>query len=55
MPRTAPPKGFTCPNCACKAKTIKTVRRANGVVSRRRECPQCGKRFSTEERIKCQK
>lgn len=54
MPKHKPLAGFTCPDCGCKLKTMKTRRRARGVVSRRRECPSCGKRISTEERVKVQ-
>ena len=46
------PKGFRCPNCECALRVIRTTHRANGVTARRRACPQCGRRVTTEERPK---
>ena len=45
------PKGFNCPNCARRLRVVITRQRANGVISRRRECPECGRRVTTTERL----
>jgi transcriptional repressor NrdR len=41
-----------CPSCgSTSTHVIDTVREPNGGIRRRRECKECGKRFSTVERI----
>lgn len=44
-------RGICCPRCGCRHHSVVYVRRsAGGVVRRRRECRNCGRRFSTSER-----
>jgi hypothetical protein len=38
-----------CTSCNAKTKTLETRRRADGATRRRRECTECGRRFTTEE------
>ncbi len=41
-----------CPSCgSASTHVIDTVREPSGGIRRRRECKECGKRFSTVERI----
>lgn len=40
-----------CPNCGCWSTVIETREKTNGSKRRRRECPECGHRFSTIEQI----
>ena len=39
-----------CPRCASPSKTLETRRVPDGAVRRRRECTECGHRFTTYER-----
>jgi transcriptional repressor NrdR len=39
-----------CPRCDSPTKTLETRRVPDGAVRRRRECTQCGHRFTTYER-----
>lgn len=44
-------RGIPCPRCGCRHHSVAYVRRSNGgVVRRRRECRNCGRRFTTSER-----
>jgi transcriptional regulator NrdR family protein len=52
MTTTPNAKGYVCPNCESQMRVVKTRSRAPGVITRRRECPDCGRRVSTEERPK---
>lgn len=45
-------KGFACPECNKPTKVVKTRARASGIIARRRECPRCGYKVTTEERPK---
>ncbi len=40
-----------CPNCGSEESRVTDSRNANGGLRRRRECLQCGFRFTTYERI----
>ena len=40
-----------CPNCGCWSTVIETREKGDGNKRRRRECPECGHRFSTIEQI----
>jgi transcriptional repressor NrdR len=40
----------TCPRCDSPTKTLETRRVPDGAVRRRRECTECGHRFTTYER-----
>ena len=42
-----------CPFCGCDDTQVKDSRNAddNTAIRRRRECPECGSRFTTFERI----
>lgn len=40
-----------CPNCGCWSTVIETREKPDGKKRRRRECPECGHRFSTIEQI----
>jgi transcriptional repressor NrdR len=40
-----------CPACGAHTKTLETRRADGGAVRRRRECPDCGERFTTFERL----
>ena len=42
-----------CPFCGCEDTQVKDSRNAddNAAIRRRRECPECGSRFTTFERI----
>jgi transcriptional repressor NrdR len=40
----------TCPRCDSATKTLETRRVPDGAVRRRRECTECGHRFTTYER-----
>lgn len=52
-PRPIKLKGFNCPGClGVPLDAIRTRRGAKGVIVRRRECPICGYRITTEERPK---
>jgi transcription elongation factor Elf1 len=51
--RTTEPKGFVCPECPGVALDVLDTRaRANKVIVRRRKCPICNHRVTTEERPK---
>ena len=39
-----------CPRCDSTTRTLETRRVPDGAVRRRRECPECGHRFTTYER-----
>jgi transcriptional repressor NrdR len=39
-----------CPRCDSSTKTLETRRVPDGTVRRRRECTECGHRFTTYER-----
>jgi transcriptional repressor NrdR len=39
-----------CPRCESQTKTLETRRVPDGAIRRRRECPDCGHRFTTYER-----
>ncbi len=41
---------MTCPRCDSPTKTLETRRVPDGAVRRRRECTECGHRFTTYER-----
>ena len=45
-------RGFTCPACRLPLDVIRSSRSASGVVVRRRACPRCPHRITTEERTK---
>lgn len=45
-------KGFACPVCQEPMHVVKTRRRSSGIITRRRCCPTCGRRMTTEERPK---
>ena len=38
-----------CPTCGVEAYVIDTREQPDGTIRRRRECPQCGERWSTVE------
>jgi hypothetical protein len=38
-----------CTSCNEPTRVLETRRRADGATRRRRECTECGRRFSTEE------
>ena len=40
-----------CPHCGRWSTVIETREKTNGSKRRRRECPECGYRFSTIEQI----
>ena len=42
-----------CPFCGCDDTQVKDLRNAddNTAIRRRRECPECGSRFTTYERV----
>jgi transcriptional repressor NrdR len=40
----------TCPRCDSPTKTLETRRVPDGATRRRRECSECGHRFTTYER-----
>lgn len=42
-----------CPFCGCDDTQVKDSRNAddNTAIRRRRECPECGSRFTTYERV----
>lgn len=40
-----------CPNCGCWSTVLETREKTDGSKRRRRECPECGHRFSTIEQI----
>lgn len=40
-----------CPNCGCWSAVIRTRETPGNGKRRRRECPECGYRFSTIEQI----
>ncbi len=43
--------GVVCPSCRTPTRVLESRRAPDGdVVRRRRECPQCGRRFTTFER-----
>lgn len=48
--REPKPKGFRCPNCSKALYVIDTRQTARGVIVRRRACPDCPYRVTTEER-----
>jgi transcriptional repressor NrdR len=39
-----------CPRCDASTRTLETRRVPDGATRRRRECPDCGHRFTTYER-----
>ena len=41
---------MNCPRCDATTKTLETRRVPDGATRRRRECPECGHRFTTYER-----
>lgn len=42
---------MTCPNCECSTRVLESRQAEAGMaVRRRRECPTCGRRFTTYER-----
>jgi transcriptional regulator NrdR family protein len=44
-------RGLSCRRCRCQElRVVYTRRRLGGVQVRRRECRQCGQRFTTWER-----
>ena len=47
--KPARPKGILCPDCAVPLRVVKTRGQFN-ILTRRRYCPQCGKRLTTHER-----
>jgi transcriptional regulator NrdR family protein len=48
--RTKRPKGFRCPHCAVPLQVWDTSPTGSGIVRRRRKCPICNHRETTEER-----
>lgn len=52
MPPDRPQKfrGLVCPDCGVGLRTIRTKRPARNLVVRRRECPGCGLRLTTDEK-----
>ena len=40
---------MTCVNCGADSSVLSTRRRRDGTISRRRQCDECGCRFSTVE------
>lgn len=50
---TPPAAGLVCRQCGCAdSRVVYVVRKAQGFVTRRRECRYCGHRFSTREIIR---
>jgi hypothetical protein len=45
------PRGHVCPTCRIRLRVYKTREPAPGLVVRRRECPRCGFRICTSERL----
>ena len=41
---------MNCPRCESQTKTLETRHVPDGAIRRRRECPDCGHRFTTYER-----
>ena len=41
---------MNCPRCDSSTRTLETRRVPDGATRRRRECPDCGHRFTTYER-----
>lgn len=46
------PPGILCPACAVKTFMRRTQARRDNSVRRTRECPQCGRRLVTFERVR---
>jgi len=47
---TGKEKGIACPVCGCRHLfVVYTRQRPGGVINRRRECRNCGKRLTTSE------
>jgi transcriptional regulator NrdR family protein len=44
------PKGFACPHCGGPMIVIRSRKRANKIVVRRRKCKVCKHRVTTDER-----
>jgi hypothetical protein len=42
-------KGVRCTSCNSRTAVLETVQRRDGATRRRRECTECGRRFTTEE------
>jgi len=49
--REKKPKGFRCPECTTPLQVWDSHPTARGVIRRRRRCPICNHRVTTEERI----
>lgn len=45
-----PESGIPCPRCGTPATGVTDTRKRPGYIKRRRECPVCGLRVTTEER-----
>lgn len=45
-----PTSGFRCPICVAPTRVIRTETVGRQILKRRRKCPECGHRFSTQER-----
>lgn len=43
--------GLRCPHCGSVRLTTKDSRKAKDTIRRRRVCFDCGKRFTTAERV----
>ena len=41
--------GLECPDCGCRHFRVTKTVQGNGVIVRRRECRNCGKRLTTYE------
>lgn len=53
MPDPAPARshrGLPCPACGLPLRAIRTRKAARNLIVRRRKCPCCGFRVTTEER-----
>lgn len=44
-------RGIRCPRCSARTRVVDTVHKPERRTRRRHECPACGARFSTDERI----
>ena len=43
--------GLSCPACGCRHFRVIYTRRGRGLLLRRRECRNCGRRVTSYERI----
>lgn len=45
------PRGICCPTCGERLYQVRTVRRADGSIQRKRKCPTCPHAVVTFERV----